>query len=91
MDQILIQELEDHGVLEDLNPRFFISRMADKPQNPIMDSLKLSQDLKRLPAISFADVVVPIALPSISSPEVKDDWAALLESKPPMKVLHFYA
>jgi hypothetical protein len=38
--------------LPPLNARFCVPRLADKPQNPIMDTLKLLGDLKAPPAQS---------------------------------------
>ena len=38
--------------LPPLNARFCVPRLADKPQNPIMDTLKLFDDLKAPPVQS---------------------------------------
>ena len=38
--------------LSPLNARFYVPRLADKPQNPIMDTLKLLDDLKTPPVQS---------------------------------------
>jgi len=38
--------------LPPLNARFYVPRLADKPQNPIMDTLKLLDDLKAPPVQS---------------------------------------
>ena len=38
--------------LPPLNARFYVPRLVDKPQNPIMDTLKLLDDLKAPPVQS---------------------------------------
>ena len=38
--------------LPPLNVRFYVPRLADKPQNPVMDTLKLLDDLKAPPVQS---------------------------------------
>lgn len=44
----------DHVVAElpPLNARFYVPKLADKPQNPIVDTLKLVDDLKAPPVQS---------------------------------------
>jgi hypothetical protein len=96
-----LPDLQNECVIEQLpplNPRFFIPRLTDKPQNPIMDSLKLSQDLKRLPVLSSKSIAQEpldpvVKLSGLNQPtslQMRDLWNALLNTKAPSKVIHFF-
>jgi len=67
--------------LPPLNARFYVPRLADKPQNPIMDTLKLLDDLKAPPVQSTLlkrrEVVDRAASQPVSDPFRVDDAANL--------------
>lgn len=80
----MFPELENERVLAELAPRFFIPRLADKPQNPIMDSLKLSLDIRQLPPLVPIPAIVETLAPIVQVPT--DIWATVRDTSPDSKV-----
>lgn len=76
--------LENDRVLDDLAPRFFTPRLLDKPQNPIMDSLKLSRDIRRLPPLIAVPEPLEKLAPIVQVPT--DIWAAVRDTRSSSKV-----
>lgn len=63
--------LEDAGpalneTLSELPPRFFIPRLADKPQNPIMDTLRLMRNAEHVKHAETTPLLVPLELGLLS-------------------------
>lgn len=55
-----------HETLADLPPRFFIPRLADKPQNPIMDTLKLMHNSQGVRPANSVSLPIPLELGLLS-------------------------
>ncbi|KAI0769320.1 Spc98 family-domain-containing protein [Trametes elegans] len=55
-----------HTTLPDLPPQFFIPRLADKPQNPIMDTIKLMRSPEPLQTIQSISMRLPLELALLS-------------------------
>ncbi|KAI0356163.1 hypothetical protein OH77DRAFT_1423763 [Trametes cingulata] len=55
-----------HDTLPDLQPRFFIPRLADKPQNPIMDTLRLMRTHEHPRPVEPISLRVPLELQLLS-------------------------
>ena len=96
-----LPDLQDEHVLEELTPftpQFFIPRLAEKPQNPIMDSLNLSQDLKRPPVSSKLLAQAPLnpvdQLSCLDPPiqlQSQGIWNVLHDRKAPNNVSYLFA
>ncbi|KAL1942658.1 hypothetical protein VTO73DRAFT_4898 [Trametes versicolor] len=55
-----------HETLSDLQPRFFIPRLADKPQNPIMDTLRLMNNAQYVRPANTVSLSIPLELGLLS-------------------------
>jgi len=85
--------------LPPLNARFYVPRLADKPQNPIMDALKLLDDLKAPPVqstlLNRREVADRAANQPVSDPFRADDaanlWQRVCDKGPLHEVRSFWS